>query len=145
MQTCVVHLVRNSLRSAAKEGLAQNHEKASRGLYRSNAWCCGNIIRGVHKGEWRERYPAILRLWEHSWTEHTAFFLISLSSFTRWFLPPTLSNPSTPGSVKQHDNGDTSQPNKQPSKSRTPQPRKNDQDAKTSQEKSPTGNTPSTS
>ena len=60
-------------------------------------------------------------------------------------LPPTRSNPSTPGSVKQHDNGNTSQPNKQPSKSCTPQPRKNDQDAKTSQEKSPTGNTSSIS
>jgi len=50
VQTCVAHFVRNSLRSAAKEGLAQNHEKASRGLYRSDAWCCGNIIRGVRGG-----------------------------------------------------------------------------------------------
>jgi len=95
--------------------------------------------------EWRERYPAIPRLWEHSWAEHTAFFLISLSSFTRWSLPPTRSSPSTPGSVEQHDNGDTSQPNKQSSKSCTPQPRRNDQDVKTSQEKSPAGNTSSTS
>lgn len=72
VQTCVVHLLRNSFRYAGR----QHYEaiaKALRPVYTA-ATEAAAMERFLEFCEtWGERYPAIVRLWENAWAEFVPF------------------------------------------------------------------------
>lgn len=72
VQTCVVHLIRNTFRLASRQhwdGLKRDlkpiytapHEQAARAALDDLA------------ERWGDRYPAVVRLWENAWTEFVPF------------------------------------------------------------------------
>ena len=72
VQTCVVHLVRNSLRYASKKHWGQI-TKAMRAIYTAPTVAAATDLFAEFSDEWREKYPAMIRSWENSWDEFTPF------------------------------------------------------------------------
>lgn len=72
VQTCVVHLVRNSLRYASKKHWAQI-TKAMKAIYTAPTVQAAEDLFAEFSDEWREKYPAMIRSWENSWDEFTPF------------------------------------------------------------------------
>lgn len=72
VQTCVVHLVRNSLRYASRKYWAQI-AKGLRKIYEAPTVEAAEARFEDFKDEWGERYPAIIRSWETSWNEFVPF------------------------------------------------------------------------
>jgi transposase-like protein len=72
VQTCIVHLLRNSFRYAAR----QDWEKIARALkpvYTAPTESAA-MERWLEFAEvWGGKYPAIVRLWENAWAEFTPF------------------------------------------------------------------------
>jgi putative transposase len=72
VQTCIVHLLRNSFRYAAR----QDWEKIARGLkpvYTAPTESAA-MERWLEFAElWGGKYPAIVRLWENAWAEFVPF------------------------------------------------------------------------
>lgn len=72
VQTCVLHQVRNTFRFASKadwDPLAQDLRPVYTAVSETDA-----KERLVDFSEtWGEKYPAIIRLWEHAWTEFVPF------------------------------------------------------------------------
>ncbi|PPJ25547.1 IS256 family transposase [Nocardia nova] len=72
VQTCVIHLLRNTFRYAAR----QNWDRMSRDLkpvYTAPTEAAAKERFGEFAGKWGQQYPAIVRLWENAWTEFTPF------------------------------------------------------------------------
>lgn len=72
VQTCVVHLLRNSFRYAAR----QDRDKIARVLkpVRTAATEETALERFTELADaWGKKYPAIVRLWEHAWEDFTPF------------------------------------------------------------------------
>lgn len=68
VQTCVVHLVRNSLRYASKA----HWSKITAGLrtvYTAPTVAAAETRFAEFAGTWRETYPAMVGMWERSWAE----------------------------------------------------------------------------
>ena len=72
VQTCVVHLVRNSLRYASKKYWA-SIAKGLRKIYEAPTVESAEARFAEFKDEWGEKYPAIIRSWETSWNEFVPF------------------------------------------------------------------------
>ncbi len=72
VQTCVVHLVRNSLRYASKKHWGQI-TKAMRAIYTAPTVAAATDLFAEFSDQWRENYPAMIRSWENSWDEFTPF------------------------------------------------------------------------
>lgn len=72
VQTCVVHLVRNSLRYASKKHW-QRITKAMRAIYTAPTVAAATDLFQDFSDEWAEKYPAMIRAWENSWDEFTPF------------------------------------------------------------------------
>ena len=72
VQTCVVHLVRNSLRYASKKHWGQI-TKAMRAIYTAPTLEAATDLFQDFSDEWREKYPAMIRSWENAWDEFTPF------------------------------------------------------------------------
>jgi transposase-like protein len=72
VQTCVLHLVRNTFRYASK---AHWYEIARdlRSVYTAATEQAARERFDEFAGKWGERYPAIIRLWEHAWAEFVPF------------------------------------------------------------------------
>jgi putative transposase len=68
VQTCVVHLVRNSLRYASKKHWGQI-TKAMRAIYTAPTVEAATDLFADFSDQWRETYPAMIRSWENSWDE----------------------------------------------------------------------------
>jgi transposase-like protein len=72
VQTCVVHLVRNSLRYAARK-----HWKAITGqmrtIYEAPTTEAAETAFSEFSDEWGEQYPAMIRAWENAWPEFVPF------------------------------------------------------------------------
>ena len=72
VQTCVIHLLRNTFRYAAR----QNWDRMSKDLkpvYTAPTEAAAKERFGEFAGKWGQQYPAIVRLWENAWTEFVPF------------------------------------------------------------------------
>lgn len=87
VQTCIVHLLRNSFRYAAR----QDWDKIARALkpvYTAPAESAA-MERWLEFAEtWGGKYPAIVRLWENAWAEFVPFLQFDPRS-ARSCAPPT--------------------------------------------------------
>jgi putative transposase len=112
VQSCVVHLVRNSLRYASKKhwGLIT---KSLREMYTAPTVAAAEARFADFSETWGEKYPAMIKSWQTSWVEFVPFSS-SRSSSARSFIQRTRSSHSTPGSVDLCVTEATSQPIKQP-------------------------------
>jgi len=72
VQTCVVHLVRNSLRYASKADWAQI-TKGLRAIYTAPTVEAASVEFDSFAQRWRDKYPAMIRSWETSWDEFVPF------------------------------------------------------------------------
>jgi putative transposase len=72
VQTCVVHLVRNSLRYASKADWAPI-TKGLRAIYTAPTLEAATIEFDAFAERWRGKYPAMIRSWETSWEEFVPF------------------------------------------------------------------------
>ena len=72
VQTCVVHLVRNSLRYASKADWSKI-TPGLRAIYTAPTLDAATDRFAEFAERWREKYPAMIGLWERSWEEFTPF------------------------------------------------------------------------
>jgi len=68
VQTCVVHMVRNSLRYASKKHWGQI-TRQMREIYTAPTVPAAEAAFEVFADEWREPYPAMIASWENAWAE----------------------------------------------------------------------------
>ena len=72
VQTCVVHLVRNSLRYASKKHWGQITREL-REIYTAPTVAAAEVRFGEFAETWRETYPAMISSWENNWAEFVPF------------------------------------------------------------------------
>ncbi len=72
VQTCVVHLVRNSLRYASKKHWGQI-TKQMRAIYTAPTLDAATDRFADFAADWREQYPAMIASWERAWDEFVPF------------------------------------------------------------------------
>jgi putative transposase len=72
VQTCVVHMVRNSLRYASKKHWSAI-TKQMRAIYTAPTVEAAEVLFADFAGEWRSTYPAMIRSWETAWAEFVPF------------------------------------------------------------------------
>ncbi len=68
VQTCVVHMVRNSLRYASKKHWGQI-TKAMREIYTAGTVGAAEASFEAFAQDWEDTYPAMIRSWRQSWDE----------------------------------------------------------------------------
>ena len=72
VQTCVVHMVRNSLRYASRKHWGQI-TKAMRAIYTAPTVEAAEAQFEAFRDGWAATYPAMIRAWENSWNEFVPF------------------------------------------------------------------------
>lgn len=72
VQTCVVHLVRNSLRYASKKHWSQITAQM-RLIYTAPTVAAAEAEFDAFAQAWRTKYPAMISSWERSWGEFVPF------------------------------------------------------------------------
>jgi putative transposase len=72
VQTCVVHLVRNSLRYASKKHWGQI-TRQMRAIYTAPTVAAAEDRFAEFAETWRDRYPAMISSWETAWGEFVPF------------------------------------------------------------------------
>src|SRR6201992_4037728 len=72
VQTCIVHLLRNSFKYASKKDWGQI-AKDLKPVYTAPSEAAAIDAFAEFSGKWEKRYPAIIRLWENAWAEFTPF------------------------------------------------------------------------
>lgn len=72
VQTCVVHLVRNSLRYASKKYWGPITRQL-REIYTAPTVPAAEALFAEFADEWRDKYPAMIASWEASWNEFVPF------------------------------------------------------------------------
>ncbi|MET7498625.1 IS256 family transposase [Streptomyces sp900116325] len=72
VQTCVVHLLRNSFRYAARQDW-DKIAKALKPIYTAATEDAALERFAAFADTWGKKYPAIVRLWENAWEEFTPF------------------------------------------------------------------------
>jgi len=72
VQTCVLHLVRNTFRYAGKQHWYEL-ARDLRTVYTAATERAARERFDEFAGKWGERYPAIIRLWENAWAEFVPF------------------------------------------------------------------------
>lgn len=72
VQTCVVHMVRNSLRYASKADWSKI-TKQMRSIYTAPTVAAAEAEFADFAETWGEKYPAMIRSWENSWAEFVPF------------------------------------------------------------------------
>jgi transposase-like protein len=72
VQTCVVHLVRNSLRYSSQKDW-QKITKDLRSIYTAPNAEAAELEFEVFAEQWGDRYPAMINLWRAAWNEFTPF------------------------------------------------------------------------
>jgi putative transposase len=72
VQTCVVHLLRNSFRYAARQDW-DKIAKALKPIYTAATEDAALERFAEFADTWGKKYPAIVRLWENAWEEFTPF------------------------------------------------------------------------
>ncbi len=72
VQTCVVHLVRNSLRYASKKHW-QAITSQLRKIYEAPTVAAAEAEFAAFRQAWEAKYPAMIRSWENTWNEFIPF------------------------------------------------------------------------
>ena len=72
VQTCVVHLLRNSFRYASRKDWPQI-AKDLKPIYTAPTEAAALDRFAEFSGTWEARYPAIVKLWENAWAEFVPF------------------------------------------------------------------------
>jgi transposase-like protein len=72
VQTCVVHLLRNSFKYASKRDWGEL-AKDLKPVYNAASEADALDRFAEFSGKWEKRYPAIIRLWENAWAEFVPF------------------------------------------------------------------------
>jgi putative transposase len=72
VQTCIVHLLRNSFKYASKKYWPQI-AKGLKPVYTAPSEAAALDAFADFSGTWEDRYPAIIRLWENAWAEFVPF------------------------------------------------------------------------
>jgi len=72
VQTCVVHMVRNSLRYASRKHWGQI-TRAMRAIYTAPTVAAAEAEFEAFRDDWAATYPAMVRAWENSWEEFVPF------------------------------------------------------------------------
>ena len=72
VQTCIVHLLRNSFKYASKKDWGAI-AKDLRPVYTAVSESAALDRFAEFSGKWEKKYPAIIRLWENAWAEFTPF------------------------------------------------------------------------
>jgi len=76
VQTCVLHLIRNSFRYASKADWAEL-AKDLRPVYSAPTEAAASSALEELAGTWGEHYPAIIKLWRNAWAEFVPFLSYS--------------------------------------------------------------------
>lgn len=76
VQTCVLHLIRNSFRYASKADWAEL-AKDLRPVYSAPSEQAAKMALDELDAKWGDRYPAIIRLWRNAWAEFVPFLSYS--------------------------------------------------------------------
>lgn len=76
VQTCVLHLIRNSFRYASKADWAEL-AKDLRPVYSAPTEAAARSALDELETKWGDRYPAIIRLWRNAWAEFVPFLAYS--------------------------------------------------------------------
>ena len=72
VQTCVVHLMRNTFKYTARQYWGQV-AKALKDVYQASNPDSALEAFAEFEAEWGERYPAVIRLWRTAWEQFTPF------------------------------------------------------------------------
>lgn len=72
VQTCVIHLLRNTFRYASRKYWDQM-SKDLRPVYTAPTEAAAKQRFGEFAAKWGGQYPAIIRLWDNAWTEFVPF------------------------------------------------------------------------
>ena len=72
VQTCVVHMVRNSLRYASKKHWGPI-TKAMREIYTAPTVGAAEARFAEFSADWADTYPAMIQSWQNSWDEFVPF------------------------------------------------------------------------
>ena len=72
VQTCIVHLLRNTFKYASKRDWAEV-AKDIKPVYTAPSEAAALDAFAEFSGKWEKRYPAMIRLWENAWAEFTPF------------------------------------------------------------------------
>jgi putative transposase len=72
VQTCIVHLLRNSFKYASKRDWAEV-ARDLKPVYTAASEAEALDRFADFSGKWEKRYPAIIRLWENAWAEFVPF------------------------------------------------------------------------
>jgi putative transposase len=72
VQTCIVHLLRNSFKYASKRDWAEV-ARDLKPVYTAVSETAALDAFAEFSAKWEKRYPGIIRLWENAWAEFTPF------------------------------------------------------------------------
>ena len=72
VQTCVIHLIRNTFRYASRRYWDQM-ARDLRPVYTASSEAAAKERWGEFAGKWGQQYPAIIRLWDNAWSEFVPF------------------------------------------------------------------------
>ncbi len=72
VQTCIVHLLRNSFKYASKRDWAEV-AKDLKPVYTAVSEAAALDAFAEFSAKWEKRYPAVIRLWENAWAEFVPF------------------------------------------------------------------------
>lgn len=72
VQTCVIHLIRNTFRYASRK-YWDEMSKDLRPVYTAPTEAAAKERFVEFSGKWGQQYPAIVRLWENAWSEFVPF------------------------------------------------------------------------
>jgi putative transposase len=76
VQTCVLHLIRNSFRYASKADWAEL-ARDLRPIYSAPTEQAARMAFDELAGKWGDKYPAIIKLWQNAWAEFVPFLSYS--------------------------------------------------------------------
>ena len=76
VQTCVLHLIRNTFRYASK-AVWDEMARDLRPVYTAPTEQAARLALNEFAGKWGDAYPAITRLWENAWAEFVPFLAYS--------------------------------------------------------------------
>ena len=107
VQTCIVHLLRNSFTYAAKRDWAEV-AKDIKPVYTAVSEAAALDAFAEFSGKWEKRYPAVIRLWENAWAEFVPF--LRFDTEIRTIICTTNASRSTRGSGGRSRPGGTSRP-----------------------------------